>query len=171
MPVWGMSPGCVKVQVTVSVASGSGSVTSAASVIVVKPSSPALSIGPSAPRCSRRSMCRRSCVHSVRHGNVDLVAAPGELAGWIAHVLVGRRVSVEARRGRRHDLAVKLEEDGRRRAVAPVDRHRVRAERVRIGELTVQGDRVALVGDRGDRLRSAAVNCGATLLTVTFADA
>ena len=72
-------------------------------------------------------------------------------------ILVRGRVGVEPRRGRRDDLAVELAEDGRSRAVAPVDRHGVRADRVRVGELAVERDRVSLVGGR---LRQAQVGRG-----------
>ena len=56
------------------------------------------------------------------------------------------RVGVKPGRGRLDDLAQALAQDGGSRAVAPVDRHGIRAGRVRVGELAVQRDRVSLVG-------------------------
>ena len=101
IPFW------VSVQATVSVASGSGSVTSAVRVIVPDADDPRSSLiwtdGRHVVHDDRR--VGRGGAHAVRHRDVDVVAAPGRLAGRIIQVLVRGRVGVKPRRGRRDDLA------------------------------------------------------------------
>ena len=72
---------------------------------------------------------------------------------------------------RRGDLAKHAAEYRRRRSVAPIDCDGMGFERARVGELAAQRDGVTLVDVDADSCGPPAVNCGATLLTVTVVDA
>ena len=84
----------------------------------------------------------------------------------------GATSNTEEPRGRRRDdLAGEFGQNGWQRSIAPVDRDGVGVDRAGVGELTVHGNGVAFGGARLRKAQVGRGKCGATLLTVTPADA